>query len=98
MQRVLFFAFFLLLYEKAIPQFVRHLGRKKIWIPDTKTFSAPLPVGQPNANRLERRTVVPKIPLTTLRVVLSPEIPGSDFSVLSDFYGRGINRIVKMPL
>ena len=42
MQRVLFFAFFLLLYEKAIPQFVRHLGRKKIWIPDTKTFSAPL--------------------------------------------------------
>ena len=41
-ERVLFFAFFLLLYEKAIPQFVRHLGRKKIWIPDTKTFSAPL--------------------------------------------------------
>ena len=48
-----------------------------------------LPVGHPNADRLKCCTLVPKIPLTTLRVVLSPEIPGSDFSVVSDYYGMG---------
>ena len=28
--------------EKAIPHSIRHLGRKKIWIPDTKIFSVAL--------------------------------------------------------